>query len=64
MFGRRWEIGMNFRILAAFFSGLTALITTGLVPFAYFGDKNELWATRLAIIAFVAGIIFLAALLW
>ena len=55
---------MNFRTLVAFFSGLTALITTGLVPFAYFGDKNESWATRLAFIAFVAGMIFLLALLW
>ncbi len=55
---------MTFRVLAALFSGLTALITFCLVPFAYFGDKNESWATRLAIISFVAGMIFLVALLW
>jgi hypothetical protein len=46
------------------FSGLTALITFCLVPFAYFGDKNESWATRLVMIGLIAGVIFLAALLW
>jgi len=52
---------MKLRVLIAFFSALTAFITMCLVPFAYFGDKNESWATRLAIISFVAGLLFLVA---
>ena len=55
---------MAFRVLLALFSGLTALITFCVVPFAYFGDKNESWATRLAMIGFIARMIFLVALLW
>ena len=55
---------MKLRVLIAFFSGLTSFITMCLVPFAYFGDKNESWATRLAIICFAAGMVFLVAVFW
>ena len=34
---------MTFRVLVAFFSGTTAVITTVMIPFAHFGDKNETW---------------------
>jgi hypothetical protein len=54
----------SFGVLVVFFSGLTTVMTICLVPLVHFGDKNKLWATRLAIIAFVAGVIFLVALLW
>ena len=50
---------MTIRVLLALFSGLNCL-----VPFAYFGDKNESWATRLAMIGFIAGMIFLIDLSW
>jgi hypothetical protein len=53
-----------FRVLVAFFSGVIALSTTVLIPFAYFGDKNETWTKRLIAIAFPASMIFLVALLW
>ncbi len=39
---------MTFRVLVAFFSGLIAVITTALIPFAHFGDKNETWTKRLS----------------
>jgi len=55
---------MTLRVLVAGFSGLIALITTVLIPFAHFGDKNETWTKRLIAIAFVASMIFLVALLW
>ena len=42
----------------AFFAGVTSAITTILLPVAYFGDKNSRWAKRLAIIAFIAAVIF------
>jgi hypothetical protein len=44
---------MSFRVLVAFFAGVTSAITTILIPVAYFGDKNSRWAKRLAIIAFI-----------
>jgi hypothetical protein len=55
---------MTFRVLVAFFSGVVALITTILVPVAYFGDKNESWTNRLIAIAFVSAIVCLAAIFW
>jgi predicted membrane channel-forming protein YqfA (hemolysin III family) len=50
---------MTCRVLVAFFSGIIGLITTSLIPAAYFGDKNEAWTKRLIIIAFVAAMVFL-----
>lgn len=58
------RLHMTFRILAAFFAGVTCVITTVLSPVAYFGDKNPRWAKRLAIIAFIAAIILILAIFW
>jgi hypothetical protein len=55
---------MGFRISVAFFSFVVALIATALIPFAYFGDKNEVATKRLIIIAFIAAVIFLVAMFW
>ena len=55
---------MAFRVVVAFFSAVLAVISTALIPVAYFGDKNEIWATRLAAIGCVAAVIFLAAWFW
>jgi hypothetical protein len=55
---------MTFRVLIVFFSGLIAVITTLLIPFAHFGDKNETWTRRLIAIAFASAMIFLVALLY
>jgi hypothetical protein len=55
---------MTLRVLVAFFSGVIAVITTVLIPFAHFGDKNETWTKRLIAIAFTASMIFLIALFW
>ena len=55
---------MTFRVLVAFFSFVIAVITTVLIPFAHFGDKNETWTKRLIVIAFAASMIFLIALFW
>ena len=55
---------MTFRVLVAFFAGVTTVITTILIPVAYFGDKNSRWAKRLAIIAFVAAVILMVAIFW
>ncbi len=55
---------MTIRVLVAFFSGLISLVTTVLIPVAYFGDKNETWATRLIAIAVTSAAIFLIALLY
>jgi len=55
---------MTFRVMVAFFSGLNAVITTALIPFAHFGDKNETWTKRLIAIAFVSSMIFLVALFY
>jgi hypothetical protein len=55
---------MTLRILVAFFSGVISVITTVLIPFAHFGDKNETWTKRLIAIAFAASLIFLVALFW
>jgi hypothetical protein len=54
---------MTFLSLLAIFSGLIAVITTFLVPFAYFGDKNEKWTKRLLITAALSATIFLIDLL-
>jgi hypothetical protein len=58
------KFGMTLRVLIAFFSGVIALITTVLIPFAHFGDKNETWTRRLIAIAFAASIIFPVAWFW
>jgi hypothetical protein len=55
---------MSFRVLVAFFTGITAFITTCLIPAAYFGDKNVAWTKRLIIIAFVAVLVFLIDIFW
>jgi hypothetical protein len=55
---------MTFRVFVAFFSGLIAVITTGLIPFAHFGDKNETWTKRLIAIAFVSAMVFLISLFY
>ena len=55
---------MTFRVLVAFFAGVTTVITTILIPVAYFGDKNSRWAKRLAIIAFIAAVILMEAIFW
>jgi hypothetical protein len=55
---------MTLRVLIAIFAGITALITGALIPVAYLGDKNVSWANRLAMIACVAAMIFVAAWLW
>ena len=54
----------QFRILVAFFAGVITVITTVLVPVAYFGDKNPRWAGRLAIIAFVSALVLLVAIFY
>jgi preprotein translocase subunit SecY len=58
------EIQVNWHIALAFWSGLIAVVTTWLIPFAYFGDQNETWTRRLSIIAFVSAMIFLFAILY
>jgi len=55
---------MTLRVLVAFWSGITCLITTILIPVAYFGDKNAPIAKRLAIIAFIAGLIVMVAIFY
>jgi hypothetical protein len=50
--------------LVAFFAGVTSVITTVLIPVAYFGDKNSRWAKRLAIIAFIAAVILMVAIFY
>jgi hypothetical protein len=52
------------RIWIAIISFFITFITIALVPAAYFGDKNETWARRLIVIAFVACLIFLVAVFW
>jgi hypothetical protein len=54
----------HFRIVIAFFAGVATVITTVLVPIAYFGDKNERWAQRLAIVAFASAMILLIAVFY
>ena len=54
----------HFRVLVAFFAGVTTFITTVLVPVAYFGDKNPRWAARLAVVALVAAMILLVAIFY
>jgi multisubunit Na+/H+ antiporter MnhB subunit len=55
---------MTIRISVAFWAGITFLITTILIPIAYFGDKNSPMAKRLAIIAFIAGLIVMVAIFY
>jgi hypothetical protein len=55
---------MTLRVLIAFFSGVIAVITKVLIPFAHFGDKNETWTKCLIGIAFAASLIFLVTLFW
>jgi len=56
---------MTFRVLVAFFAGVTCVITTILIPVAYFGDKrNPRWAERLAIIAFIDAVILMVAIFY
>lgn len=55
---------MTFRVLVAFFAGVTCVITTVLIPVAYFGDKNSRWAARLAVIAFIAAMAVMVAIFW
>lgn len=50
--------------MVAAFSFVTMLITMVLTLTAYFGDKNEVWAKRMAAIGFVAAILFLVAVFW
>jgi len=54
---------MNVLIYIAFFSFVIAFITTALVPFAYFGDKNAKATKRLIMIAGIAGAIFMIAII-
>jgi hypothetical protein len=58
------QLPMAFRVLVAFFAGITSVIATVLIPVAYFGDKNSRWAARLAIIAFIAAVILILAIFW
>lgn len=55
---------MTLRVLVAFWAGITCLITTILIPVANFGDKNSTIAKRLAIIAFIAGLIVMVAIFY
>ncbi len=52
---------MNIRVLVAIFSAVVGAISLGLVPFAYFGDRNPKWVMRLLWIALIASVAFLAA---
>jgi len=54
----------GFRVIAAFFSFITMVMTAVLIPVAYFGDKNPTWAWRVAVVGFVAALIFLVSLFW
>jgi len=40
------------------------VISIVLVPVAYFGDKNSGWASRLAVVAFIAALVFLVAIFY
>jgi hypothetical protein len=51
------------RVLVAILSGLVAAICTPLALLSYFGDHNEVWATRFLWVALVAGLLFLACFL-
>jgi hypothetical protein len=55
---------MTFRVLVAFFAGVTSAITTVLIPVAYFGGKNSRWSKRLAVIAFIAAVLLMVAIFW
>jgi len=55
---------MNTRVYIAFWSFLTAFITTGLIPFAYLGNKNATATKWLIIIAGIAAAIFIIAIFW
>jgi len=55
---------MTLRVLIAFFSGIVAVLSTVLIPVAYFGDENSVWTDRFIVIAFVASLLFLASFLW
>jgi len=52
----------QFRVLVAFFAGVTTVIMTVLVAVAYFGDNNPRWAARLALVAFIAALILLVSI--
>ncbi|HST12865.1 MAG TPA: hypothetical protein VLL05_20980 [Terriglobales bacterium] len=54
---------MQFHALLAEFSFVVAIIATGLIPAAYFGDKNMVWTKRLIIIAAIAAATFFVELL-
>ncbi|MCI0347898.1 MAG: hypothetical protein L0Z53_00595 [Acidobacteriales bacterium] len=55
---------MHFRVLVAIFSGVVMLISTVLIPFAYWGDKNPTWTKRLIVIDFLAAVAFLLSVFW
>jgi hypothetical protein len=55
---------MNVRIWVAFFSFLTMLITSVLIPVAYWGDKNPTAVKRLIVISSVAATAFLVSVFW
>jgi hypothetical protein len=55
---------VGLRVLAALFSGIVALIATTLVPVAYFGDKNKVWAGYLCVTGFVVALVLVIAIFW
>ncbi len=40
------------------------LITTALIPVAYWGDKNPTWTNRLVLIDSSAALVFLISVFW
>ena len=55
---------MTFRILVAFFSGLTAVITTTLGVVAFFGDEDSIWVKRFLPAAAISAAVCLVSIFW
>lgn len=55
---------MGFRILLAFFSGLTSVITTTLAIVAFFGEENSVWVKRFLPAAAISAVVCLVSIFW
>ena len=55
---------MGFRILVAFWSGLTSLITTTLAIVAFLGDEDSIWVKRFLPAAAISAAVCLVSIFW